>query len=121
MAKALPLESADWEVWENALVWPVETPSSANVRGTVIELVKLGEVLVLSAPKEHRGSVIQPWVSIRGPRLSLEMSDSTEKVEVFADDCISTLFPCFLDLNAYKWECEGVFKTYPHMVTWIRP
>ena len=44
---------------ENALVWPAETPSSVKGRGIVMELVKLGEVRVLSWPKEHLGSVIQ--------------------------------------------------------------
>ena len=42
-------------------MWPPETPSRVNGRGMVIELVKLGEVRVLSTdPKEHLGSVIQP-------------------------------------------------------------
>lgn len=66
----------------------------------VIELVKLGEVRVLSvSPKEHLGSVVQP--SARGSKLSLEMRDSTEKADDLAA-CMLMWFPCFLELNACK-------------------
>ena len=99
IAKVLPLERGDWEVCENALVWPAETPSSAKGRGMVLEFVKLGEVRVLSGPREHLGSVIQLWASTLGSKLSLDISDSTEKVEDLVV-CMST--PCVAQLTESK-------------------
>ena len=82
-------------------MWPAERPSSVKGLGNVIELVKLGEVLVFSGPKEPLGSDMQPCPSALDSKLSLEMSDSTENVEVFAA-CMMMWRPCLRDLNACK-------------------
>lgn len=114
MANGLPLDRGSWDVWLKALAWPTPTPSRANGRGMLMVLLKLGEVLVMSCPGEHLGSVIHPWVpSILGSKLSLEMSDSTENADVLA--------PCMV-LSRGKWVQMWVrfcLKTSPHMITWI--